>query len=65
MAILERDGETVIEQKYEDLVYIRQILGELRGMADRHQMQMLCYLIDMAYQETAETIQSEFSQSRV
>jgi hypothetical protein len=51
------------EQKYEDLIYIRQILGELRGMADRHQIQMLCYLIDMAYQETSETLQAEHRQS--
>lgn len=28
-------------------------------MAEKHQQPMICYLIDMAYQETSETLQAE------
>jgi hypothetical protein len=53
----------VFEKKYEDLIYIRQVLGELRVMADRHRAQMLCYLLDMAYQETSDLVQEEHKKS--
>lgn len=58
-----RDNGVLLGGKYEDLLYIRQALNELRGIADRHRAQMLCYLIDMAYQETSEMVQEEQKKS--
>lgn len=63
MASIQRGNSAETGKKYEDLMYIRQVLGELRGMADRHQAQMLCYLIDMAYQETSDMLQDEQRES--
>ncbi len=35
----------------ENIAYIRQMLTELREVAEREGAQMLCYLIEMAYAE--------------
>lgn len=41
-------------QNRESIVYIRQMLGELRLVAEREGAQMLCYLIEMAYEEAGD-----------
>ncbi|WP_082477379.1 hypothetical protein [Rhizobium sp. Leaf371] len=38
----------------ESLAYIRQMLGELRGVADEKGADMLCYLLEMAYVEAGD-----------
>ncbi|RYC17613.1 hypothetical protein [Ciceribacter ferrooxidans] len=38
----------------ENVAYIRQILGELRNVAQREGADMLCYLIEMAYLEAGD-----------
>lgn len=41
-------------QNRESIAYIRQMLGELRLVAEREGAQMLCYLIEMAYEEAGD-----------
>lgn len=41
-------------QTSESLAYIRQILAELRFVAEREGAEMLCYLIEMAYIEATD-----------
>ncbi len=41
-------------QNGESIAYIRQMLGELRLVAEREGAQMLCYLIEMAYEEAGD-----------
>lgn len=41
-------------QTRESIAYIRQMLGELRLVAEREGAQMLCYLIEMAYEEAGD-----------
>ncbi len=38
----------------ESFAYIRQMLGELRGVADEKGADMLCYLLEMAYVEAGD-----------
>jgi hypothetical protein len=38
----------------ENIAYIRQMLGELRGVADNEGADMLCYLIEMAFVEAGD-----------
>lgn len=45
-----RDGLRVRE----NIAYVRQILGELRNVAQREGADMLCYLIEMAYLEAGD-----------
>ena len=40
----------------ERIVYMRQMLGELRAVAEQEQADMLCYLIEMAYIEAGELL---------
>ncbi|TPW26125.1 hypothetical protein [Pararhizobium mangrovi] len=47
----------------EDISYIRQMLNELRSVADRDGCDMLCYLIEMACLEASE-IEKEKPNSR-
>lgn len=42
------------QQTSENLAYIRQILAELRIVAEREGADMLCYLIEMAYIEAGD-----------
>jgi hypothetical protein len=38
----------------ENIAYIRQMLGELRAVAESERADMLCYLIEMAYLEAGD-----------
>lgn len=38
----------------ENIAYIRQMLGELRAVAENEGADMLCYLIEMAYVEAGD-----------
>lgn len=38
----------------ENIAYIRQMLGELRAVAENEGAEMLCYLIEMAYVEAGD-----------
>ena len=42
------------EQTRENIGYIRQMLGELRQVAEREGADMLCYLLEMAYLEAGD-----------
>jgi hypothetical protein len=42
------------DQTGENIAYIRQMLGELRRIAEREGEEMLCYLIEMAYVEAGD-----------
>lgn len=41
-------------QSRESIIYIREMLGQLRLVAEREGAQMLCYLIEMAYEEAGD-----------
>ncbi|MBP1850588.1 hypothetical protein [Rhizobium halophytocola] len=45
----ERDRRT-----RQNIAYIREMLGELRQVAEREHADMLCYLIEMAYVEAGD-----------
>ncbi len=47
-------NKTPNEGTRENLSYIRQMLGELRLVANREGADMLCYLIEMAYVEVGD-----------
>ncbi|MBW8283660.1 MAG: hypothetical protein K0M55_08655 [Rhizobium sp.] len=38
----------------ENIAYVRQMLGELRMVAENEGAEMLCYLIEMAYVEAGD-----------
>lgn len=40
----------------QNVAYIRQMLGELRTVAESEKADMLCYLIEMAYLEAGEVL---------
>ena len=40
----------------QNIAYIRQMLGELRVVADNENADMLCYLIEMAYLEAGDIL---------
>jgi len=40
----------------QNIAYIRQMLGELRGVAHSENADMLCYLIEMAYLEAGDVL---------
>lgn len=40
----------------QNITYIRQMLGELRAVADSERADMLCYLIEMAYLEAGDVL---------
>lgn len=48
-----RDGSEV-----EAAAYLAGALGELINLAQRHRLDMLCYLLDMARLEAAEVVRS-------
>ena len=52
----EREGSQKLTE--EEIIYIRQILGQLRRLSNKDGAEMLCYLIDMAYLEAGE-VQSQ------
>lgn len=39
------------------IVYVRQMLGELRGVAETEKAEMLCYLIEMAFMEAGDLLE--------
>ncbi len=50
----QNSSQTRGEQTLENLAYIRQMLAELRIVAEREGADMLCYLIEMAYIEAGD-----------
>lgn len=40
-----------------NIQYIRQMLGELRGVAEAEKAEMLCYLIEMAFMEAGDLVE--------
>ena len=43
-----KEGVTPVTRSVQNLAFVRQMLGELRGVAEAENAQMLCYLIEMA-----------------
>lgn len=43
-------------QAHEKIAYIRQMLGELRGVASNEGADMLCYLLEMAFAEAGDIL---------
>jgi hypothetical protein len=43
-------------QTHDKITYIRQMLGELRGVASDEGADMLCYLIEMAFVEAGDIL---------
>ncbi|WP_174803560.1 hypothetical protein [Martelella limonii] len=46
----------------DEIIYIRQILGQLRRISDKDGAEMLCYLIDMAFIEAGD-VQARIARS--
>ncbi|MBB3235040.1 hypothetical protein [Phyllobacterium endophyticum] len=51
-------GESHINQ-IENARFIQQMLGELRAMAKTSRLEMLAYLIEIAYIESSDQLQKE------
>ena len=51
-----KGGMTTTTRSYQNLVYVRQMLGELRNVAEGEEARMLCYLIEMAMMEANDLI---------
>jgi hypothetical protein len=45
-----------VDHETDRIVYVRQMLGELRRVADEQGADMLCYLIEMAYEEAGDVL---------
>ncbi|WP_275790698.1 hypothetical protein [Pararhizobium gei] len=43
-------------KEQENIAYIRQMLGELRGVASHQGADMLCYLLEMAFVEAGDIL---------
>ncbi|MDI7864389.1 hypothetical protein MRS76_20840 [Rhizobiaceae bacterium n13] len=54
MASRVASGEEVGHRSQENIAYIRQMLGELRQVAQNEGADMLCYLIEMAFVEAGD-----------
>jgi hypothetical protein len=50
-------------QSRESIAYIRQMLGELRLVAEREGAPMLCYLIGMAFEEAVDLQRHQMGRS--
>ena len=48
------DGAREDHPREDVIVFIRQMLGELRMMAERERCEALCWLIEMAYVEAGD-----------
>ena len=48
------DTGTNKQSVHENIAYIRQMLGEMRQVARSEGADMLCYLIEMAYEEASD-----------
>ncbi|TDH39135.1 hypothetical protein E2A64_08675 [Pseudohoeflea suaedae] len=53
-----KGGTTTTTRSYQNLLYVRQMLGELRQVAEGEEAQMLCYLIEMAMMEATDLMES-------
>ena len=49
-------GELDEARTEQNIAYIKQILGELRGVAQSENADVLCYLIEMAYLEAGDVL---------
>jgi hypothetical protein len=49
-----RRNRALPEKTRENIAYIKQMLGQLRTVADAEGCDMLCYLIEMAYIEAGD-----------
>jgi len=49
----------------QNIHYIRQMLGELRGVAESEKAEMLCYLIEMAFMEAGDLVEQRKQQGEV
>lgn len=54
-----KGGVTTTTRSYQNLVYVRQMLRELRNVAEGEEAQMLCYLIEMAMMEANDLIEND------
>lgn len=50
------EGSLVTARTEQNITYIRQMLGELRAVADSERADLLCYLIEMAYLEAGDVL---------
>ena len=53
-----KDGVPSVTRSVQNLVFVRQMLGELRGVAEAENAQMLCYLIEMAMMEASDLVEA-------
>lgn len=56
MAIRPSAGLLETAKSKQNITYIRQMLGELRTVAEAENADMLCYLIEMAYFEAGDLL---------
>jgi hypothetical protein len=56
MAIRPTPGSLESARTEQNITYIRQMLGELRTVAESENADMLCYLIEMAYLEAGDIL---------
>ncbi len=49
-------GSLATAQTEQNIAYIRQMLAELRSVAEGEKADMLCYLIEMAYLEAGDVL---------
>jgi hypothetical protein len=50
------EGSLANAQTEQNIAYIRQMLAELRSVAESEKADMLCYLIEMAYLEADDVL---------
>ncbi|HET7411680.1 MAG TPA: hypothetical protein VFJ18_03375 [Pararhizobium sp.] len=63
MAAPDNSVPGTLGRNMENIDYVRQMLGELRRVAEHEGCDMLCYLLEMAYIEASEVHTSRCSLS--
>ncbi|MBW3098915.1 hypothetical protein [Pseudohoeflea coraliihabitans] len=58
MAHRSENGASQSAESGQNIAFIRQMLAELRLVAEREKAEMLCYLIEMAYLEAEDVLQT-------
>lgn len=53
------NGPSVSSDKKDNLIYIQEMLVELRQVAENENEDMLCYLIEMAYIEAGDVLSKD------
>jgi hypothetical protein len=53
------------ESRVETLEYVKSMLGQLRGMAEAEECDMLAYLIEMAHLEASDIVRGQRPSTRV